>query len=375
MKFTSLISLFASTALCSAETFTPSSPAVPPPDGQSPRPDAHGPISVMADHTHAQGKLMLSYRFMHMDMDGMRSGTKSISSGDVFMADGGYTVSPENMSMDMHMFGIMYAPYDRLTLMLMANYLETEMDHSINPMAPAMLINAVGGDHFTTETSGWGDTKLSALYRFYREDNKKAHVGLGLSLPTGSIDERDRTPRPPNPSAGMPMPTFNVNQLPAPMQLGSGTFDLLPSITFAQQFEDWSWGAQANGVIRLEDENSNGYRLGHVFETIGWASYNLADWIGLNAGLSYKNTGRLKGTQDNVGLNGPMGLNSVTTAFDDNYGGDRLDAILGFNLVGTKGPFKGHRLAADVRLPVWQDLNGYQLETDLVATLGWKVSF
>ena len=377
--YTTTLLLFASA--CAAEIPKPAFPCCPPAEGETLyRPDAHAPISVMGDHTHAKGGWMLSYRFMKMEMDGMRFGTDRVSSSEVLAADGGYTVTPTEMTMDMHMFGVMYAPTDKLTLMLMANYMETEMDHRINAAnVPPMLVNVVGGDSFTTESSGWGDVKLSALYRFYLEGNRKAHVGLGLSLPTGSIDEKDRTPRPPMPP-DVPMPTFNVNQLPAPMQLGSGTFDLLPSLTFVQQFEDWSWGAQANGVIRLESENENGYRLGHVLEALAWGGYNLADWIGINGGLSYKNTGKLKGTQDDVGTTGPpmppnAPDNSVTTAFNDNYGGERIDVILGVNLLGTSGLVEGHRIAADIRAPLWQDLNGYQLETDWVFTVGWQKSF
>ncbi|MGJ8652027.1 MAG: transporter [Opitutaceae bacterium] len=330
------------------------------------RPDDHAPISVMGDHTHAKDGWMVSYRYMQMNMDGMRHGTDRVSSSDV-LSDG-YTVTPESMTMDMHMFGLMYAPTDKLTLMLMGNYTEIEMDHRINPGAPAMLFNVVGGDTFTTETSGFGDLKLGGLYRFFLEGNKKAHAGLSLSLPTGSIDEKDNTPKP-----GMP-PSFPKQQLPAPMQLGSGTYDLLPSLTFVQQFDNWSYGAQANAVIRLESENDHGYRLGNVFGLTTWAGYNLNEWIGLNTGLNYTYTSKLKGDQDNIGLVGPAGK-SVTTAYNDNYGGERVDAIFGINLYVPKGPLKGQRIAIDVRLPLWQDLNGYQLETDSVVTIGWQMAF
>lgn len=183
--------------------------------GANVRPNGHAPLSVMGDHTHDRGEWMLSYRYMNMQMDGMRNGTDRVRSAAVLAAD--------------------------------------------------------GDDQFTTRSEGFGDTKVSALYRFCSEANRQAQFGLGLSLPTGSISENDRTPRP-----GMP-PSFNRNQLPASMQLGSGTFDLLPSVTFLQQFPDWSWGAQANGVQRLESENSNGYRLGHQFEGLAWLGYNLTD--------------------------------------------------------------------------------------------------
>lgn len=328
-------------------------------------PNDHAPISIMGDHTHAAGEWMLSYRYMFMDMDGIRSGDDAISIEDVFNLDGGYTVSPTNMEMDMHMFGMMYAPTDSLTLMVMAHYIETEMEHQLFPGAPMMLTNVVGGDSFTTESSGWGDLSLSALYEFHSTDHSSAHLGLGISIPTGSIDEEDNTPRP-----GMP-PSFPVQQLPAPMQLGSGTFDLLPSITYVHRFDMWKIGGQARGVVRLEDENDNGYRLGHIFEAIGWAGYDFNESVGLTLGLSFKDAGELKGLQNGVGRMGPNGR-SVTTAFGENYGGSRLDAIIGLNLYAREGVLADHRLAIDVRLPIAQDLNGIQLETDLVATVGWQ---
>jgi hypothetical protein len=169
----------------------------------------------MGDHTHAKNGWMLSYRYMNMQMDGMRSGTERVSSSDVF--DANYAVAPESMSMEMHMLGAMYPPTDKLTLMVMANYIETEMNHLVNPAVAGMINGGESG--FTTESSGLGDLKISALYRFYLEGNHKAHFGLGLSLPTGSIDEKDDTPA---------MGGRQRQQLPASMQLGSGTFDLLP---------------------------------------------------------------------------------------------------------------------------------------------------
>lgn len=38
------------------------------------RPDSHGPIGVMGDHTHEAGEIMLSYRWMYMSMGGHRAG-------------------------------------------------------------------------------------------------------------------------------------------------------------------------------------------------------------------------------------------------------------------------------------------------------------
>ena len=361
--FTKYILLFSTLTAATSATFAaPSFSCCATDDSYQGRPDEHAPISVMGDHTHAKSGWMMSYRTMHMDMDGMRYGTDRVSSGDVFAES--YSVTPESMSMEMHMLGLMYAPTDKLTLMLMSNYTDIEMDHRIFSQGAANMINN-GSTKFTTETSGLGDVKIGGLYRFYLKENRKAHLGLSLSLPTGSIDEKDTTP-------GMGGPANR--QLPAPMQLGSGTYDLLPSLTYVQQFEDWSYGAQANAIIRLESENDNGYRLGNVFGATTWVGYNLNEWVGLNTGLNYTYTSKLKGSQDDVGTMGPNGK-SVTTAYESNTGGERLDAIFGINLYVPTGSLKGQRIAIDLRLPLWQDLNGYQLETDYALTLGWQMAF
>ena len=360
--FTKHILLFSTLTAATSATFAaPSFSCCATDDSYQGRPDEHAPISVMGDHTHAKSGWMMSYRTMHMDMDGMRYGTDRVSSGDVFAES--YSVTPESMSMDMHMLGLMYAPTDKLTLMLMSNYIETEMDHRVLPMSAGMINN--GSTKFTTETSGIGDIKLGGLYRFYLKETRKAHLGLSLSLPTGSIDEKDQIPAMGGPAN---------QQLPAPMQLGSGTYDLLPSLTYVQQFDNWSYGAQANAVIRLESENDNGYRLGDVWGATTWVGTNLSEWIGLNTGLNYTYTSKLKGSQDDVGTMGPNGK-SVTTAYESNTGGERLDAIFGINLYVPSGILKGQRIAVDLRLPLWQDLNGYQLETDYMLTLGWQMAF
>lgn len=320
------------------------------------------PVSIMGTHVHPQGEWMLSYRFMRMKMDGMREGTDGVSSADVFAA--GYTVTPESMTMNMHMLGIMYAPTDRLTLMAMANYIDTTMDHRIFSQMAANRING-GSRTFTTEADGFGDTPVSLLYDLHSGGSGQFIGGLGVSLPTGSIDETDTVP-------GMGGPSQQV--LPAAMQPGSGTFDLLPSLVYVGERGSWSYGAKAGGVIRLEDENSQGYRRGHVFDLVGWTTYRLSAGFGISAGLNYRYTGELKGIQKNVGRMGPNGR-SVTTAFNENYGGEEIEAILGAGWEISEGFFAGQRFAADLRLPLWQDLNGFQLETDWILTLGWQATW
>ena len=99
---------------------------------------------------------------------------------------GTYMNAPISMRMNMHMFGGMYAPTDYLTLMIMSGYIEKEMIQQRMPMA--------GGKRFQVNSNGISDTRVSGLIKLFDEKKIKTHLGVGLSLPTGSIDKRDTTP-------------------------------------------------------------------------------------------------------------------------------------------------------------------------------------
>ena len=123
----------------------------------------------------------------------------------------------------------------------------------------------------------------------------------------------------------------------------------------------------------MESANNQGYRLGHRFETTGWLSYLLHPSLSVSSGLRYRYDGQMHGSQQ-VGQVGPNGL-SVPTAFNHNTGGERIDGTLGANYLFQNDWLKGHRLAAEVQLPLWQKLNGIQLETDWSLTIGWQYAF
>lgn len=329
------------------------------------RPDDHAPISIMGDHTHAAGGWMLSLRSMFMDMDGMYHGSDAVSSGSVFNV--GYTVAPTRMTMEMQMLGVMYAPNDRLTLMAMANHQRIEMDHEIFPGAAPLIALNGGSRYFTTRSDGFGDIKLSGLFSLHHGGNDRLHAGLGLNLPTGSIGERDLVPGP-----GGHLP----RQLPAPMQLGSGTFDLLPSLTYVHQCPSFSWGVQGHGTLRL-GENHHGYTLGDRAGLDAWFAWKTSDWLSLSAGIGYLWEDELSGLQSDLSFRPPFAPARLTvpTAFGSNYGGHRIDASVGANLLTTGGPLEGHRLGVELRVPLHQDVNGDRLGTDYTVTAGWQYSF
>ena len=209
------------------------------------RPDGHAPISVMGDHMHKMGESMISYRYMTMDMKGLLKGSSDITKAQ---AAPSYPLSmmgnmlPKDMSMDMHMFGTMHAISDKWTLMGMINYLDNEMS-----MQSGMEMESTG-----LVTLNWADS-MNFIHGPWSSHSPE----LGLSLPTGSIDEKN-----------------SGNILGYGMQLGSGTWDFTPAITFLGQTDDYSWGAQFGGVLRI-GENDQDYSLGNRLGGFLWAPASL----------------------------------------------------------------------------------------------------
>jgi hypothetical protein len=69
------------------------------------------------------------------------------------------------------------------------------------------------------------------------------------------------------------------------MQLGTGTYNLLPSLTYLGSAGHLGWGAQMKARIALEDENDEGYRWGNLYEATAWLSYKLTDGLSGTARL------------------------------------------------------------------------------------------
>ena len=304
-------------------------------------PIGHAPIGVMGDHMHDAGEVMVSYRYSRMGMSGNRDGTSRESDAEVLRQ---FPVAPTDMDMEMHMVGAMWAPIDAVTLTAMLPFIRLSMDHVTR-----------SGVEFTTRSTGIGDFKFGGLFRLWEIEHHEFHANFAVSAPTGSISKRDDTP------AG------DV-RLPYPMQLGSGTWDVLPGLTYTGTCERWGWGAQAMGTIRI-GENSRDYTLGNRWNTTGWIQREFLPWLSASFRADYQQWYDIDGADP--GLNPAM----VPTADPDLRAGRRLDLLLGLNFLVTGGPLKGHRFAIEGGAPVYQYLDGPQLETDWRVTAGWQLTF
>lgn len=358
-----LTALLAAASLASAGTPAAKAPVAPPP-AETADCCLHNlaPAGVMFEHAHPAGEWMVGYRFNWSHYEGMRHGDNGISNESVFHmtspAGHPHAATPLEMDMYMHMWEVMHAPADWLTLMVMPQYMVMDMtmlrggDHEMGGMTGGHGHGHAGSGTHSHDTSGWGDTIASATFKLWSRDHHSLLLTAGMSFPTGSVDEG---------SGG----TFTHYG----MQLGSGTFDLLPSVTYLGHAGRLSWGLQYAGTVRLEDENDSGFRFGDAHGVSGWAGVQLCDWASITGRAAYRHEGPIHGH-----YNGPHNHMSPPD-FQGNYGGDTLDLGVGLNFFANSGPLKGNRLAVELLFPVVQDLNGVQVERDHTLAVTWQWSF
>lgn len=310
------------------------------------RADSHAPIGVMGDHRHEKGEVMLSARYMYMSMEGSRDGTTGVSDADIVSPTGNdFMVTPTKMPMNMFMFGAMFAPSERVTLMGMLPFLDNSMDHQTR-----------AGGTFTTESSGVGDAKVGAMIGLADWSQQSLHLNAVISLPTGSIEEQ----------GVLPTSMGNQVQLPYPMQVGSGTVDLMPALTWLGQTGDWSWGAQSGATVRL-GTNDRDWTLGDQFFGTAWWGRLLSRNLSASLRLQATDVANIEGADPAGSVNPAV----VPTARPDLRGGTTLEAGLSFNFYVPRA--NAFRVAVEGLVPFYRSLDGPQLERDWTVVVGLQI--
>jgi hypothetical protein len=322
----------------------------------------HAPAGVMFDHMLSRaGDFMAGYRYMYSRQAGdLLHGTDEASDATIIAQGCGDSAcwrAPEEMDMHMHMLDLMYAPTDWLNLMLMPQFVDMEMTLRDLDGATAPAGIPDHGDH-PHSTGGVGDTSLYALVKLLDLSGHLVHATLGVSAPTGEVGIKLRRNHGHDPGF-----------IHYGMQLGSGTWDFRPSLTYTGRVEDWSWGAQLSGTTRLEDRNDEGFAFGDLFQSTAWAGYNPLDWLTVSVRGVYTLQGELKGefTVPND-RSGPMD-------FGASYGGRYWDVGFGVSAMVPGGDFRGNRVAVEWLQPVEDDVNGFQLERVGTLSASWNLAF
>jgi len=316
------------------------------------------PAGLMLSHVHHKGEWMVSYRLMSMSMNGIRSGNSSISDNAVFNQ---YLMAPKSMQMNMHMLMAMYGVNNKLTLMFMANYISNTMKMS---MLPVVGMNMPGMDMSTgnfnnpTVSSGLGDIKIYALYNLLNNDYHQLVISAGANIPTGNINYL---------GAGNNI-IYSGSRLPYAMQLGSGTFDVLPGISYLYKKEKLATGIQLSGVERFYN-NSLGYHLGNEATANVWFAYRWLSFLSSSLRIETFVNNKIQGNDPYLYyLNEP-------SANPANYGGQRVALYLGSTWQIRKGILKNNKLGAEYGLPLYQYVNGIQAPVTAMINAYWSITF
>ncbi|GAB4270702.1 MAG: hypothetical protein Kow0065_20480 [Methylomicrobium sp.] len=322
------------------------------------------PSGVMWGHfMKEEDALMVGYRFTYGQQAGsLLNGTKTATDAAI-VSDGCGTIqcrfAPRAMEMSMHMLHIMYAPTDWLNLMLMPMFMDMEMNlRELNGRPPALPGTHEHGGEGSHATGGVSDTLFSAQFAVFEKPGHLVHLGLGFSAPTGDVDLQYRR---------MFRADGGIQHFH--MQLGSGTWDFLPSLTYNGEFDDWFWGGQLNGIKRLESRNESGYRLGDLFQASAWGGYKITHWLAASARGIYTVQGAIDGDFNTYNArSGPMD-------FPGNHGGRFWDIGFGLNASVPSGDFSGNQFSIEWLQPLVDDVNGFQLEREGTLNASWSFAF
>ncbi len=328
------------------------------------------PAGVMFSHMlNKSGDAMVGVRYMR-DTQGGNTLQGSNSVSDQTIANNGcggkrcYDTATM-MNMNMIMLDLMYAPSDWMTLMLMPQFVDMNMSSRAigSPLASTpenFDLQQIINHHTLHEhtTGGIGDTGMYAMFKLLNQSNQKLHGTLGLSAPTGAVDIKFRDTH-----------GIDIGYQHYGMQLGSGTWDFKPSITYTGNKNKYSWGAQLNGTKRLEDSNASGYALGDIFQSTAWGSYSLLDWLSTSIRGVYTAQGTIKGQYN--GTYNPLGPVDYTS----NSGGRYWDVGFGINAFVPSGRLQGNSFSFEWLQPVNDDVNGYQLPRSGALSATWGYGF
>jgi len=283
------------------------------------------------------------------------SGEKLVGTDEIFI---NYLMAPDKMNMNMHMLMGMYGISDYVTFMFMMNYVQNNMNMQM--LGSSLGQHQHGNSHESSHlmySSGLSDLKLNALFNLLNNEKHQLILSPGVSLPIGSIDVL---------SDNNSMSTSQ--RLPYAMQLGSGTYDLIPAFSYLWKSEKVQLGSQINATYRLS-KNNNNYRLGNELNFSAWSAYpwtdNISSSLRLQASISDKITGFDK----------MLYLYDEPASNPKNYGGKICNAFLGSAYNFSAGYFQNNRFALEFGFPLYQYTNGIQMASKFNINASWSMMF
>lgn len=254
-----------------------------------------------------------------------------------------------NTTLRMQFFALQYQLTPNWTLMGIAQHYEN-----------SVVTNLTGAGSFKDSTKGIADTLVSAVHMQFLAPSVLLLTDVGLSLPTGSVDEKS------------PYDSTGKENYPYNMQLGSGTLDQTLGLTALWLHPGLQVGGRFGTILRTSGYNENGYRLGNQYKSEAWVDVPVGT-TGLTPRVVgyYKHRNRIHG-QDST-LTNPAKRPYLEYYYHDQINWD-VSVALQYKLnINPLLSFK-----AELGAPMAQDTLNYDdvaIFTEYYGTLGVTGSF
>jgi len=305
----------------------PSYPSAPPP-----------PVGVRFGETLEGRRLRIAYSWERIQSRGLRVGNDHVSPEFVLAPppDGlGFARTPRSLEVTVHTFEVAYAPHPRVTLIAQLPFIQKELETRDG-----------GGLHRQDQTEGVGDVGFVLLVPFIRKGQESSQVHVGFDAPTGAIRRGG-----------------DQRRLPYPSQIGNGTWDLEWGWTYRGAWNRLSWGGQATGRHPM-GRNGLKYREGSHFAGTVWGAAGIVEGLGLSFRMKWEKQNNFEGFD-----------RSLRPAEDPSEngklrGGEHITLYPGVSL--ELPLLGGQRISVEVGVPVYQRLDGPQLERDWSVKTAWQ---
>lgn len=317
-------------------------------------------MGVFGADMPAAGKLVLSINPVIGNLSGIKMGTRTVSNEYIVTTVPFFLnptqpvrIVPQNIAFRAQIVGLAYGVTKDFAMVLTAGTLQKSLEALVFQGARGIRPLARN----TPGIEGLADFTLSGIYRVYQDEVNRVQVSLGFSFPTGT-------------NTG----TFNDFILPNGtiqnirgfygMQLGSGTFDIMPGVVYAGYLGPWSWGVSYRGRFPL-GPNPQGYLWGDLHEVNGWGGYTWIPGLTTTFRASASMQGPIRGFDPEI--RGPAV--PANPAF---YGGQRVELFGGGTISGKFIGYESVTLAVEAGLPVYQNLNGPQIIKNWQASMSLR---
>ena len=281
-------------------------------------------------------RIRVGYSFERIRLAGLRTGDDHLTPDQVRAF--GFPETPRTLDTTLHTVTLAYAAHPRVTLVLEIPFVQNEYER--------FDLTTGSRQH---QTEGIGDVGFSVIIPFIRKGFESTQVHVGLDVPTGSIRKS---------AEGRP--------LPYAAQPGNGSVDLEWGWTYKGELDRFAWGGQVGGRHPV-GRNGRDWRGGSRFTGRLWGVVRVLGGLSASVRADWEKQNEIDGFD-----------RDLQPPIDPSEDPELQDGILLAVAPGLSmevPALAGQRLGVEVGIPVYQDLDGPQLERDWTFKAGWQWTY